>query len=226
MMRCLFLISFLFLSSFAFADEPAESGPKWIENSLPLFDGETLAGWEGNAYWFRVDDEGGAPAIVAGRLDEAIPHNQFLCTTQNYDDFEIRYDVKLVGEGKNAGVQFRSKRLSGTTEVSGYQADAGSAWDRPVWGALYDESRRKKMLAEGDKDIVTKLVKPDDWNSLRVVCRGNHIEIFLNGERTVEYNETDESIPRYGVFGLQIHSGPPTEAWYRNIRVRQFRSVP
>lgn len=226
MMRCLFLIGFLFLSSFAFADEPGASNREWIENSLLLFDGETLAGWEGNAYWFRIDDEDGVPAIVAGRLDEAIPHNQFLCTTQNYDDFEIRYDVKLVGEGKNAGVQFRSKRVSGTTEVSGYQADAGSAWDRPVWGALYDESRRKKMLAEGDKDLVTKLVRPDDWNSLRVVCRGNHIEIFLNGQRTVDYTETDESIPRYGVFGLQIHSGPPTEAWYRNIRVRQFQSAP
>ena len=223
MIRCFFLVATLSLSPFAFAQSPTDTDPPWIENSLPLFNGETLAGWEGDAYWFRVDHENGVPAIVAGRADEAIPHNQFLCTAQNYDDFEIRYDVKLIGEGKNAGVQFRSKRVPGTTEVSGYQADAGSAWDRPVWGALYDESRRKKMLVEGDKDAITRLVKPDDWNSMRVVCRGNHIEIFLNGERTVEYTETDESIPAYGVIGLQIHSGPPSEAWYRNIRVRQFQ---
>ncbi|TWU57541.1 3-keto-disaccharide hydrolase [Rubripirellula reticaptiva] len=191
--------------------------------SLPLFDGHSLAGWEGNAYWFRIEpDAVNGNAIVAGRLDEKIPHNEFLCTTQNYDNFELRYDVKLVGEGKNAGVQFRSKRVSGSTEVSGYQADAGEAWKRPVWGALYDESRRKKMLAEGDKDAVVKLVKKDDWNSLRVICRDKHIEIYLNGEKTIDYTEDDESIPTFGLIGLQIHSGPPTEAWYRNIRVRQL----
>jgi hypothetical protein len=213
-------------------DPPSSAQPQspadrdWIENSLPLFDGQTLAGWEGNAYWFRVDAEDGTAAIVAGRLDEKIPHNQFLCTTQNYDDFELRYEIKLVGDGKNAGVQFRSKRVADSSEVSGYQADAGAAWDRPVWGALYDESRRRKMLAEGDKELVTELVKPDDWNEMRVVCKGNQIQIYLNGRQTVDYTETDDSIPGYGVIGLQIHSGPPSEAWYRNIRVRQFRSTP
>jgi hypothetical protein len=209
-----------------FGDEKPTPGSEWINNSLPMFDGETLAGWEGNAYWFRVDSEGDSPAIVAGRLDEKIPHNEFLCTPQKYDDFELRCDVKLVGEGKNAGIQFRSKRITGNTEVSGYQADAGSAWDRPIWGALYDESRRKKMLAEGDAEMLTEIVRPDDWNQLRIVCQGNHVQIFLNGQQTVDYTETDDSIPAYGLIGLQIHSGPPSEAWYRNIRVRQFRSTP
>ena len=145
--------------------------------SLPLFDGESLAGWEGNAYWFRIEGD----AIVAGRLDEKIPHNEFLCTTQNYDDFELRLEAKLVGEGQNAGIQFRSKRVPGSTEVSGYQADAGAAWDRPVWGALYDESRRRKMLAEPDPDLAKRLVKTDQWNEIRVICRGPKIQIFLNG---------------------------------------------
>ena len=188
------------------------------QNSLPLFDKETLAGWEGDAYWFRVQDD----TIVAGRLDEKIPHNQFLCTTQAYDDFELRLEVKLVGEGENAGVQFRSKRISGSTEVSGYQADAGQAWDRSIWGAIYDESRRKKMLAEGEPDLVKRLTKQGDWNELRVICKGKNIQVFLNGEKTVDYTETDDDIPAHGIIGLQIHSGPPTEAWYRNIRVRQF----
>ncbi len=58
-----------------------------------------MAGWEGNAYWFRIEGD----AIVAGRLDEKIPHNEFLCTTQNYDDFELRLEAKLVGEGTECG---------------------------------------------------------------------------------------------------------------------------
>ena len=133
----------------AAADDPADD---FVEFSLPLLDGTSLLGWEGNAYWFRVEDK----SVVAGRLTEKIPHNEFLCTTQNYDDFELRFEAKLVGEGQNAGVQFRSERVRGGSEVSGYQADIGVAGDRPVWGALYDESRRRKMLAEPGADLGKK----------------------------------------------------------------------
>ena len=79
------------------ADQQADKD--FLHHSLPLFDGESLAGWEGNAYWFRIEED----SIVAGRLDEKIPHNEFLCTTQNYDDFELRFEAKLAGEGHNAG---------------------------------------------------------------------------------------------------------------------------
>ena len=57
---------------------------------------------------------------------------------------------------------------------------------------------------------------------MRVICKGAHIQIFVNGQQTVDYTETDESIPKYGVIGLQIHSGKPTEAWYRNVRISQL----
>lgn len=216
MNKLLMLICFVWANTMAFADN-------FDDCSISIFNGETLAGWEGDAFWFRVEDK----SIVAGRVDRAIPQNMFLCTTTNYDDFELRLEVKLISStdskhGPNAGVQFRSKRIAGDTEVSGYQADAGEAWGRSIWGALYDESRRKKMLAEGDAELTKRLTKPDDWNSLRVICRGQRIQIFLNGEQTVDYIEEDKDIPVYGMIGLQIHSGPATEAWYRNIRIRQF----
>ncbi len=182
--------------------------------SMPLFKGETLSGWEGNAYWFRVEGD----SIVAGRLDEKIPHNQFLCTTEVYDDFELRLEMKLVGEGDNAGVQFRSRRVPNSSEVSGYQMDAGRAGDRSVWGALYDESRRRKMLAEPAPELSSKL-KTDDWVQMRLICQGPRIQIFVNGEQTVDYTESDATIPLAGVIGLQIHSGPGSEAWYRNIHI-------
>lgn len=188
------------------------------EKSRPLFDGDSLAGWEGEGYWFRIEGD----AIVAGRRDEKIPHNQFLCTTEQFGDFELRLEAKLVGEGNNAGVQFRSQRVAGSTEVAGYQADIGRAWDRPVWGALYDEARRRKMLAEPDVEVAETLVEQDGWNRMRIRCEGSRIQIFLNGQRTVDYTETDDSISRAGVIGLQIHSGPPTEAWYRNIRILEL----
>ncbi len=198
------------------ADAPAAIDVAAEKTSL--FDGKTLRGWEGDGAYFRVQEG----CIVAGNLKSEIPHNYFLCSEQTFKNFDLELEVKLVGEGENAGVQFRSRRVDDSTEVSGYQADAGRAWKRSVWGALYDESRRRKMLAEGDPELVERLTKPGDWNHLRIVCRDDRVQIFFNGERTVDYAETEADIPRQGVIGLQIHSGPPTEAWYRNIRLRKL----
>lgn len=184
--------------------------------SADLFDGRTLAGWEGDTEWFRVEDG----CIVAGDLSRTIPHNQFLCTRSRQANFELTLQIKLIGPGDNAGVQFRSRRQPGTTEVIGYQADVGSAWDRPVWGGLYDESRRREMLVWPDPDLVAETLRPDDWNRMRIIADGDRIEIYLNGVQTVDYTESDQTIDRTGVIALQIHSGPGTEAWYRNLHLK------
>src|SRR5262244_3529705 len=88
-----------------------------------LFDGKSLNGWEGNLSVFRIEDG----AITGGSLKESLPHNEFLCTTEEYDDFELRLKFKLLGDpaSANAGVQFRSKRIPNHHEVIGYQADMG-----------------------------------------------------------------------------------------------------
>ncbi len=184
-----------------------------------MFDGKTLSGWNGNDQFFRVENG----SIVAGRLDQPIPHNEFLCTDEAYGDFELRLEAKLVGEGNNAGVQFRSqacrRQHRGLRLSSRHRR---TAWNRPVWGALYDESRRNKMLAEPDPELAKRVVKEGTWNELRVRAVGNHIQIFLNGEKTIDFTEQDDKIPRSGIIGLQIHSGKPTEAWYRNLRIRKL----
>ena len=160
-----------------------------------LFDGKTLDGWEGNLDWFRVEDN----CIVAGNIAKPIPHNEFLCTKSDYDNFELKLHVRLKGQGDNAGVQFRTVRIPGKTEVSGFQCDVGNAFGRPVWGALYDESRRNKILAEGDKDKVPSWLNKEDWNELTVRAEGDRIQIWLNGNLTVDYTEKDENIVKTGI---------------------------
>ncbi len=182
---------------------------------VPIFDGKTLQGWEGNDAMFRVQDG----AIVAGKLDERIPNNEFLCTTKTYKDFELRMKVKAIGEGVNAGIQFRTRRIPNHHEVIGYQADVGAGW----WGKLYDESRRRRILAAPDDSVKEdELVRNGEWNDYVIRCEGPRVQLWLNGVQTVDFTETDDNIEREGVIAVQIHSGPPSEAWYKDIRIKSL----
>ncbi len=186
--------------------------------SRPLFDGRTFSGWEGDTKkTFRIE----AGAIVGGSLKEPIPHNEFLCTTQPYANFVLRLECKLIGPG-NAGIQIRSQRVPHHREVSGYQADMSAGADGGYWGCLYDESRRNRMLARPEREVIQKALKPDDWNRYEIRCEGPRIRLSINGVPTVDYTETDDKIPPSGIIGLQIHGGPPNEAWYRNVTIEEL----
>ncbi len=184
-----------------------------------LFDGKTLTGWEGKEDVFRV----GEGAITAGSLKENVKQNEFLCTKKDYGDFELRLEAKLVGAGENAGIQFRSERIPNHHEVIGYQCDMGLAAGKSIWGALYDESRRKKFLATGDDAVLQKKVKADGWNNVVIRCEGAKIQLWVNEVSTVDYTETEQNIARTGKIALQIHGGKPAEASYRNIRIKELR---
>ena len=184
------------------------------DKGAALFDGKTFNGWEGNLSAFRIEDG----AIVGGSLKQKVERNEFLCTTKEYGDFELRVTFKLLGEGVNAGIQFRTKRIPNHHEVSGYQADMGEGY----WGALYDESRRNKILAAPEKEAVAKIVKLNDWNEYVIRAEGKHIQQWLNGTKTVDYTETDDTVATTGVIALQIHGGPPSEAWYKNIAIKEI----
>ena len=187
---------------------------------VSLFDGKSFAGWEGDLKTFRIEDG----AIIGGTMKEKIPRNEFLCTKQEFGDFELRLQAKLAGDGANAGVQFRTKRIPNHHEVIGYQCDMGHMEGRCIWGSLYDESRRKKFLFHGDKDKVEKAYKPGEWNDFVVRCEGPRVQIWLNGVQTIDYKEEDATVVRAGVLAVQIHGGPPSEASYRKIRIKRLGS--
>jgi hypothetical protein len=187
---------------------------------VPLFDGKTFDGWEGDTEkaWRIVEG-----AIVGGSLERPMPRNEFLATTRRYHDFELTLKCKLVGpHGKrNAGIQLRSVRIENPpNEMRGYQADIGEpAW----WGSLYDESRRNKVLAQANPATLAEILKPDDWNEYRIRCEGPRIQLWINGVRTVDYTEPDPAIASAeGFIALQVHSGPPFEIWYKEILITEL----
>ena len=192
----------------SFSDKPTELPTKPVS----LFDGRTFRGWEGDTtgLW-RIRDG----ALVGGSLNKTVLHNDFLCTTRSFTNFVLTLQWKLVGTGfVNAGVQFRSQRLANPAyEMTGYQADLGKGY----WGGLYDESRRNKTLSQPDSTLITRILRVNDWNEYKIQCDGSRIRIWLNGQPTVDYVETDPAIPKTGVIGLQIHGGGKAEAFYKDI---------
>jgi hypothetical protein len=185
---------------------------------VPLFDGKTFQGWEGDtAKTWQIRDG----ALVGGSLTETVPRNDFLCTTRAYGNFILRLKFKLIGtEGFiNGGVQFRSQRLKEPAhEMIGYQADLGAKY----WASLYDESRRNKTLAQPDAALLAKILKPDDWNDYEIRAEGRRIRLFLNGQQTVDYTEPDEALPQTGLIGLQIHGGGKAQVFYKDITIQEL----
>jgi hypothetical protein len=205
-MRILFVLTALIMS----ASSGLSIGQSLDKRApVSLFDGKSFNGWEGNRAIFRIEQG----AIVGGSLHDKIVRNEFLCTTRTYGDFELRLKVRLLGgDAANAGVQFRTRRIPDNHEVIGYQADLGQGY----WGSLYDESRRKKTLQSPDAAQI-KGVRVGEWYDYVIRAEGARIRLWLNGVQTVDYTEEDPSIDTTGVIAVQIHSGPPTEAWYKDI---------
>lgn len=195
-----------------------QSNAQSSKKKIRLFDGRTFKGWQGDtAKSWRVEKG----AIVGGNGSEMVPHNQFIMTTGVYSNYKLTLKFKLTGsEGfVNGGVQFHSQRITNPDfEMIGYQADIGDGF----WASLYDESRRNKLLAVADTAKVKKLLRRNEWNSYEVRSEGRRIQIFLNGEQTVDYTEADPGIPQSGHIAFQLHGGGRTEVFYKDIVLHQL----
>ena len=179
---------------------------------MPLFNGTDLTGWEGDPFLWKVEE-----GMIVGR-SPGIAYNDFLTTTRDYADFVLRFEIHLLDNIGNSGVQIRSRRVPGSMEMIGYQADIGPTW----WGSLYDESRRRVTLAAPSEAVVRRALKPNGWNDYEVSAIGRRIQLKLNGVVTVDYTEEDDTLEQTGLIGLQVHSGPPLEARFRNIRIQEL----
>ena len=212
---------------------------------IPLFDGHTLEGWEGDTSVFRVIDG----ALVGGTLEAPIEESKHLCTSQKFKNFELRITAKIEGQ-QNAGVGFRCERLQGSTEVAGYQADMGLLPAQyiplvsditdfkgefyPLWGSLLDEFRNDPgrypdpenpyhLISVADRLLVESVLKTNDWNDVMIKAEGAQIKLWLNGVQTVDFFE-EQDVPQSGLICLQLHSGEPSKAWYKDILILVLES--
>src|SRR5262249_24969800 len=175
-----------------------------------FFNGKDFTGWEGltDKYWSVKD------GAIVGATPEGLGFNAFLCSKKKYKDFELKFQVRLTGQGwsGNSGVQIRSKIINPKTfAVGGPQADMGAGY----WGSLYGE-HFGGMMKEADKAAVNKVLKKDGFNDYYIKCVGKHVTIKVNGVTTVD--QEFAKIPEDGIIALQLHAGGPMEVPFRNIR--------
>lgn len=231
------LLALLVVACSARSPQPTADSLQQTVNSLSseeraqgfrlLFDGTTLAGWRA----FKRQDVS-VWSVRDGSIYQNSGDGADLLTVEQFQDFELRLDWKI-SPGGNSGIFYR-----GTEEYDQIY------WSAPEMQVLDDaghENGVNRLTAAGSNygldAAPAGVVRPaGEWNSVRIVVRGQHVEHWMNGQKVVEYTlgspEWTAKVaaskfhdwPNYGRaprghIALQVHGN---EVWYRSVRIRVY----
>jgi hypothetical protein len=143
-----------------------------------LFDGRTTAGWRG----FRMDSMPAGWQVVDSAITRVGAGGDII-TVEQFANFELELEWR-VAPGGNSGIMFRVTEDSDATYKSG-----------PEMQVLDDAAHRdgqSRLTAAGANygldPAPAGAVKPaGEWNAVRLVVNGAHVEHWLNGVKVVEY---------------------------------------
>lgn len=179
----------------------------------PLFDGTSLAGWEG----------GGQPAekcwkVADGTIVCTGEKGPWLRSMEQHGDFNLRLEYKLKAGG-NSGVYIR------VPEDGDHHGDGAGIEVQTLDDAAEKYKTLKPYQYTGSLYAIAPATThvgrpPGEWNRLEINCRGTKYHVIHNGVTIVAADET--TFPELkgrltkGFLGLQNHS---EEVWYRNLRI-------
>jgi hypothetical protein len=165
----------------AHADAPSLTPTESEKGWKLLFNGEDLDGWrsfkkkDGPAKGWVVEN-GMLKHVAKGGGGDIISDAEF-------GDFELTWEW-MVAPGANSGLKYfisedRNQAIGHEYQLidDARHPDAKLAEGKRVTAALYD------VLAPKDR----KTKEAGEWNSSRVLVKGNHVEHWLNGGKVLEY---------------------------------------
>jgi hypothetical protein len=201
-----------------------------------IFDGKSLAGWDGDSKFWRVEN---GTIVGETAADKQPKQNTFLIWRGGQPaNFELKLEYRLTGF--NSGIQYRSSELPDIKwAMKGYQADMDGM--QQFTGQIYEERGRGFLALRGqatyvgdgkkpgivgtlgDSNELKALIKGEDWNTMHIIARGNTLVQILNG-RVMSMLIDDDTANRKmdGLIGIQVHLGPPMKIEVRNIRIRNL----
>ena len=199
------------------------------DKSRLLFDGKSLQGWvqHGGKATYKVEK-----GVIVGTAVPNTP-NSFLCTRKHYGDFILELEFK-VDSMLNSGVQIRShvyekdttiqirgkKRKKKAGTVYGYQVEIDPS-PRAYSGGVYDEARRGWLNDLKDNEPARKAFRQGEWNSFRIICKGDSIKTWING---VAAADLKDSMTAKGFIALQVHGvGKHKDRVGKQVRWRNIR---
>ena len=246
-MRRLFRVCSLFAALLAGAagvatpadDKAAADG--WI----PLFNGKDLTGWRidpnpnPGAYKKTAEVKDTTTGAVTGFVGVAKdgkeiplwtvkdgllvgsgPASHIFTDKDDYTDFHYRVEAKINDKG-NSGQYFRT--AFGPGFPAGYEAQINATHCDPIkTGSLYPDGRTK--LGAYRKDITvlnTAAHKPDEFFVQEVIAEGPHIQIFVNGKKTIDFTDPNNTYSK-GCFALQGHD-PGTVVTYKKVEWKPLK---
>lgn len=202
-----------------------------------LFDGKTLDGWKR----YNHDSIGPLWSVVdstimcngEGLTEGTANVGGSLMTLRSFGNFELELEWKI-SPGGNSGILYH------VVEKPEYKHDYETGpefqlMDDPGWKGELTEAQKAGSNYDMYAAPATKILKPaGEWNAARIVYNNGHVEHWLNGEKTVEFEEGNPDYQeRYkkskwvnypgwnqsktGFLSLQDHGAP---IFFRNIKVR------
>lgn len=169
-------------------------------SELPtIFNGEDLTGWRivGAPYW-KVTD-----GAIVGESD-AEKKGSMLYTERAYGDVVVEGEVRFTGE-IDSGIMVRKPELQVQIGVSrSLKKDMTCSF----YTGTYPEEARAPKAAD--------LLRPGEWNRIRVEAKADTFTVWLNGGQVSRY--TSEKYREPGPIGLQIHAGLVMKVEFRDLR--------
>ena len=176
--------------------------------SLVLFDGKTLDGWEGHEkYWSVVD------GTIVGKNSDEVPVSTYLVTKRKFADFRLTAKVKLATSEMHSGIAFWGR-------VAPEKGDPFTYMGHLVmfpsdWG-MYDLHRRGGLPVDGKP--AKAVGKQHDWNDLEILAVGKRVRVAVNGSAVVDFTDPKPELVAEGPIALQLHSNKvPQEVQFKDL---------
>jgi hypothetical protein len=184
-----------------------------------LFDGESLSGWT------AIGSKAGNWRVEEGLLVTRGDGKGWLSTNRAFSDFELTLEYRI-GRSGNSGVLIRAPH-QGDPSFDGLEIQILDD-DAPAYRNLKPEQYTGSVY--GVLAAKRGHAKPvGEWNVLRIVAEGSHVQVELNGEKIVDGDVAahPEVLPRHqgvsrksGFVGLQSHESP---VQFRKLAIREIR---